>query len=262
MAEAGSGVPGDGGGSESDAAPANDGAAGGDGSAAAPCATAGTELCDDFESGALDPSKWSVHKTANDDVVVETGLAHSGKYAVHLKLVAGQTNQAQIIEKVTFPAASNAFYARAFLYFAPDIPVATGTNGYHMGFIYASGNNDLGLVQAGMGSIGPKDFLGYSIYFGPPSHEFGPWASLKVSANQWTCVELFESGAHGVGETRRVWVDDMELMDLETTYDGQAPPQFDTLSLGVWQYDGNTPTLSDMWIDDVRVSSRKIGCGP
>jgi hypothetical protein len=243
----------------SDGGPATDGASAADQGAAPTCVTAGTELCDDFESGQLDPKKWTLHKSNNDDVVVETGLAHSGQYAVHLKLVAGQTNQAQIIEKLTFPAAYNTFYTRAFLYFSPDIPSG---NGYHMGYIYASGNNDLGLVQAGMGSIGPKDFLGYSIYFGPPSHEFGPWASLTVSANRWLCVELFESGVQGVGETRRVWVDDMELTDLETTYDGQAPPQFDTVSLGVWQYDGNTPTLNDMWIDDVRVSSRKIGCGP
>jgi hypothetical protein len=223
------------------------------------CVTAGTELCDDFESGMLDPATWKVNKLANDGVTVETGLAHSGQYAVHLKLVAGQHNIAQITENVTFPASANAFYTRAFAYFSPDLPSGTG---FHMGYIVASGNNDLGSVQAGLGSIGPKDYLGYSIYFGPPFHEFGPWASLTVAPKQWVCLELFESGAGGTGETRRIWVNGMELTDLRSTYDGQAPPQFDMVALGVWQYDGMTPTLSDIWLDDVRVSSRRIGCGP
>jgi hypothetical protein len=253
-----------------DALEASDGDDGGssDGSSTADqgvtptCVTAGTELCDDFESGQLDATKWKINKSNNDTVAVETGLAHSGQYAVHMKLVAGQHNIAQITEGVTFPAMANTLYARAFVYFSPGIPAGVSGNGYHMGYIYASGDNNLGSVQAGMGSIGPKDFLGYSIYFGPPSHEFGPWSSLTVTGMQWLCVELYESGTDGVGETRKVWVNDTELMDLRSTYDGQAPPQFDMLSFGVWQYDGNTPTLADMWIDDVRVSSRKIGCGP
>jgi hypothetical protein len=41
---------------------------------------------------------------------------------------------------------------------------------------------------------------------------------------------------------------------------GQAPPRFDLVSIGVWEYHP-TPSLSDMWIDDVRVSSQRIGCG-
>ncbi len=246
------------GGSLSDAAP-NDGSIDVDVDAAPACATAGTELCDDFESGDLNAKIWTTTKLANDTVTVETGRAHSGNYAVHVKMVAGQHNNAQIAEAVTFPAKDNAFYTRAYAYFAPDIPSGTG---YHMGYIVASGNNDLGKVQAGLGSIGPKDFLGYSIYFGPPSYEFGPWDSLTVAANQWLCLELFEAGTPGTGETRRIWVNGNELTHLSTTYDGQAPPQFNLVSLGVWQYDGNTPTLSDMWIDDVRVSSQRIGCDP
>jgi hypothetical protein len=225
------------------------------------CVTAGTELCDDFESGALDPAKWKINRTANDTVAVETGQAHSGRFAVHLKLVPGQNNHAQITEGVTFPAKSDAFYTRAFAYFAPDIPTGTGGNGYHMGFIYGSGRNNLGVVQAGLGSIGPKDFLGYSIYFGPPFHEFGPWSPTTVTPNAWLCLELYESGGGGASETRQVWVNDTELTNLQSTYSGQPPPAFDLVSIGIWQYDGATPTLSDVWIDDVRVSAQRIGCG-
>jgi hypothetical protein len=222
------------------------------------CVTAGTELCDDFESGELDPTKWKIDKTANDSVAVEAGQAHSGRYAVHMKLAPGENNHAQITEGVTFPAKSDAFYTRAFFYFAPDLPSGMG---YHMGYIVGSGRNNLGNVQAGLGSIGPKDFLGYSIYFGPPFHEFGPWSPTTVTPNTWLCLELYESGSGGVEESRQVWVNDTELPNLRSTYSGQQPPEFNLVSLGIWQYDGATPTLSDVWIDNVRVSAQRIGCG-
>jgi hypothetical protein len=235
-----------------------DAPASGDAGTASGCVTAGTELCDDFESGELDPTKWKINKTANDSVAVEAGQAHSGRYAVHMKLVPGQNNHAQITEGVTFPAKSDAFYTRAFAYFAPDLPSGMG---YHMGYIVGSGRNNLGNVQAGLGSIGPKDFLGYSIYFGPPFHEFGPWSPTTVTPNAWLCLELYESGSGGVEENRQVWVNDTELPNLRSTYSGQQPPEFNLVSIGIWQYDGATPTLSDVWIDDVRVSAQRIGCG-
>jgi hypothetical protein len=37
------------------------------------------------------------------------------------------------------------------------------------------------------------------------------------------------------------------------------PPKFDKISYGVTEYHP-IPTLTDMWIDDIRVSSNKIGC--
>jgi hypothetical protein len=33
------------------------------------------------------------------------------------------------------------------------------------------------------------------------------------------------------------------------------------MSIGVWQYHV-TPVLSDVWFDDIRVSSARIGCVP
>jgi hypothetical protein len=58
---------------------------------------------------------------------------------------------------------------------------------------------------------------------------------------------------------RRVWVDDKELPEQVNNYSGRKPPQFDLVSIGVLQYHP-TPILSDVWIDDIRVSSTRIGC--
>jgi len=235
------------------------GASGGAGGALATCVTAGNELCDDFESAQLDPSKWQTNPTQSAAVTVDTLHAHSGKYAVHIHVTAGQQTTAQITEAVTFPAKNDAFYTRIFAYFSPDLPIEAGAD-FHTGFIVASGKNDLGAVRAGLGLIGgDQQFLGYSIFFGPPKHEFGPWSQTRVKPNQWLCLELFESGADGTSETRQIWVDGQELTELKSTYNGQKPPAWTLVSIGLEEYHP-IPTLSDMWIDDVRVSSQPIGC--
>ncbi len=223
------------------------------------CITAGTELCDDFESGTIEPRVWRINKpSASAGVTVDSEHAHGGKYAAHVKVVPGQQSTAQITEALTFPAKSNAFYTRIFAYFSPDLP-SDDNGGFHMGFIIAGGNNDLGHVELALGSSGQKNFLGYSIYRGPPFVEFGPRSPLQVASNRWLCLELFESGEGGTAAIRQVWVDGAELTEQRSTYAGQKPPVFDLVSIGLWQYHP-TPILSDMWIDDVRVSSRRIGC--
>src|SRR5258708_2396888 len=74
------------GGSAGSAAAGASGSAGSAGAAA--CVTSGTELCDDFESGMLDAQRWTQNKSNMTQIAVETGRAHSGQYAVHLKFVA------------------------------------------------------------------------------------------------------------------------------------------------------------------------------
>src|SRR6266542_815935 len=209
------------------------------------CLTSGTELCDDFESGQLDAQKWKINKpTGSATVSIDGVQAHGGRYAVHIKVVAGQQSTAMIGESITFPTASNAFYSRMFVYFSPDIPVAANAD-YHTGFIIGSGKNDRGDVQAGMGMIGSaKQYLGYSIFFGDPKFEFGPWSKTLILANQWLCVELFEDGSNPTTEIRRVWLNGTELTDLSSNsgtaaagqHPNHLPPKFDTVSFGLWEY--------------------------
>jgi hypothetical protein len=239
-----------------------------DGGSPTSCITSGSELCDDFESGMLDMQKWKINKpTGSASVTVDKVHAHGGQYAVHVKVVAGQQSTAMIGESVTFPSTSNSFYSRMFVYFSPDIPVAANAD-YHTGFMIGSGNNNLGNVQAGMGMIGSaKQYLGYSIFYGNPKYEFGPWSKTLIVPNEWVCIELFENGSDPMTEVRQVWVNDTELTDLRsnsamsggTQNPNHLPPKFDTAWFGLWEYHP-IPTLSDMWIDDVRVSSKKIGC--
>lgn len=232
----------------------------------ATCTTAGTELCDGFESGAIDSKVWGKHTTTGTSLTVDNEHVHGGAYALHVKMVAGGQGTAQITDAVTFPAKDNTFYTRAWFYFSPDLP-ADNTGGFHMAFLLATGNNDLGFVEAGLGSAGDKQYLGYSEYYGagpnvhqhgPTFTEFGPRSSIHVATKTWVCLELMQGG-DATTTHRRVWVDGKELPEQVNDYKDRKPPQFDLMSIGILQYHP-TPLLTDVWIDDIRISPTRIGC--
>jgi hypothetical protein len=232
------------------------------------CKTQGTELCEGFESGAIDPKIWGQHASTGAALTVDKLHAHGGNYALHVKLVPGQSNTAQLTDAVTFPAKNNTFYTRAYLYFSPDLP-ADNAGGFHMAYLLATGNNDLGFVEAGLGSAGDRQYLGYSEYYGagpgvhahgPTFTEFGPDSPTRVVPGRWICLELLQGG-DATATVRQVWVDGQELPEQKNSFSDRKPPQFDLMSIGVLQYHP-TPILSDVWIDDIRVSSDRIGCAP
>ncbi len=241
--------------------------------ASAPCVTQGKELCDGFESGMIDPKVWSTVESTGTSITVDNVHVHSGSHALHIQLVAGQSNTAQIADSVTFPANNNLFYTRAFFYFSPDLP-ADMMGGYHMAYLLATGNNTLGFVEAGLGSAGNKQYLGYSEYFGagpktptdptalthgPTFTEFGPDSPTQVVPMKWICLELLQSG-DATTTHRRVWVDGMELPEQVSDFSDRPPPMFATMSIGVLQYH-TSPILTDVWVDDIRVSGTgPIGC--
>jgi hypothetical protein len=237
------------------------------GDAGGPCTTQGTELCEDFESGALDSKIWGMHTSAGTSISVDGMHVHGGTHALHVKMVPGGQGTAQITDAVTFPAKDNTFYTRAYFYFSPDLP-ADHMGGFHMAYLLATGNNDLGFVEAGLGSAGNKQYLGYSEYYGagPDVHqhgatftEFGPDSPTMIVPERWICLELMQGG-DATTTHRRVWVDGVELPEQVSNFSDRKPPQFSLMSIGVLQYHP-TPILSDVWVDDVRVSSARIGCG-
>jgi hypothetical protein len=244
------------------------GNSGNGGSAGSGCTSAGTELCDDFEGGVIDSSLWQTPKPSTGvTVAVDDSRPHAGKYSLHIHGVAGAHNSGIIAEAVTFPARSNAFYTRIFAYLYPDLPQTMGSN-YQIGFIYGSGKNDVGNVTTGMGVIGGSNqIVGYSIFYGPPFYQFGPWSATRITPGSWICLELHEDGSRPNTEDRQVWINDQELTELKsdsktavgTNSTNYASPAYTLISIGLAEFSA-TPLLTDMWVDDVRISSQKIGC--
>ncbi|HEX3852785.1 MAG TPA: hypothetical protein VHW01_17600, partial [Polyangiaceae bacterium] len=238
------------------------GSGGNAGSGGSGCTSAGTELCDNFEGGVIDKALWQTPKPSTGvTVAVDNSRPHAGKYSLHIHGPAGGHNAGVIAEAVTFPARSNSFYARIFAYLYPDLPQTQGSN-YQMGFIYGTGKNNDGNVQTGMGIIGGSNqIVGYSIFYGPPFFQFGPWSPTRITPGTWICLELHEDGSNVNTEDRQVWINDQELTELRSDSKTSAgssnanhlSPTYTLVNVGLSEFTG-TPALTDMWVDDVRIS--------
>jgi hypothetical protein len=88
-----------------------------------------------------------------------------------------------------------------------------------------------------------------------------------MTPGTWVCLELHEDGSHIDTEDRQVWINDQELTELRsdsktsagTSSTNHASPTYTLINIGLSEFT-STPLLTDMWVDDVRISSQKIGC--
>jgi hypothetical protein len=78
--------------------------------------------------------------------------------------------------------------------------------------------------------------------------------------NRWMCVEMLSDGG-GSKSARQVWIDDVERPELSDIQPSVPRPNWSAVTIGVRQYHP-IELLSDVWFDDIRISSRRIGCGP
>jgi hypothetical protein len=214
------------------------------------CATASVKLCEDFESG-LNSSTWTTSKSGDTTIAVDTTRAARGSNALHIKTTAG--DWAYIKEMKSFPATNNILYGRMFVYFEDDLT----TDGH---FSLAEG--------AGTGTTGVARFGGqYKVFgVGTDGGPSGDWtdkddmtaAGKKVPSKTWICAEFqFKGDTHEF----RVWWDDAERTTLRTGPSRHANftmPTFNSLWFGWWMYNIKEP--QELWIDELAVDDRPIGC--
>jgi len=210
------------------------------------CASAGFALCESFENG-LDATVWTTSRTGDGTATVDEMHAARGTKALHVKTASGG-GHAYVTEKKTFPVAGNNLYARMFVWFEDDIT----TSGH---FSMAEG--------AGTGN-------GARIRFGGQFKEFGvgtdgggsgDWTdhdNVVVPSKKWICLEIqFQGDANQF----HVWQDDVArpaLTSGATKHGGFVMPQFTSLWFGWWMYNANEP--QDLWIDEIAIDSKPIGC--
>ena len=236
------------------------------------CAKAGLELCDGFESGAVDMSLWTVQGTAPtlDSIHVARGAK-----ALHIK---GGINQASFLhETKTFPATDNAYYGRMFVYFSA-FPSAPGMPYAHWTLVAATGTGVTGQIRVG-GQMqsrfakGPLNYFGVGTDSQGSSTGTGDWtnsdndpsgAATPLPLNQWMCLEWMHDGAH---DTTSFWWDAVHHASLDTSaskHGGNANPyvlpKFDKLAIGWQEYQADNGESLELWIDEVAVDSTRIGC--
>jgi hypothetical protein len=247
-----------------------------DGDGGDPCATA--LFCDDFESyaeGRPPAGQWTA-QTNTATIAVDTGEHHSGTKAVRFTTPGTAAFQSAFIALTSvFPVTGNMFYGRMmfFLEAAPTTSVhwtmiqGSGVvpgQSYHAQYRYG-GQLPIAAGSQLMANYDTPDSYSGT---GPSSDCWNHANGTVVPVGVWSCVEWqFDGGTN----TMRLWLDRDPIDSLTVAGVGQGcvhqptsyswtAPTFDRLSLGWESYQTDDPRT--FWIDDVVVSTTKIGCPP
>jgi hypothetical protein len=210
------------------------------------CATAEVAFCEDFENG-LNAAVWTTTRNGDATIAVDGVHAARGTNALHVRTAAGN-GFAYIKENRSFPATNNILYGRMFVWFDDDIT----TDGH---FSLAEG--------AGTGTSGVSRFGGQNKEFGVGTDggASGDWTDRDnklIPSKTWICAE-FE--LKGDTHEFHVWWDDVERTALRSGPSRHANftmPQFNSLWFGWWMYNMVEP--QDLWIDEIAVDFKPIGC--
>jgi hypothetical protein len=206
------------------------------------CAQAGGLLCEDFESGAIDTTTWTVGQSLGA-VTVDNVHVHRGSFALHSHLDPigpGPINaSAQISEDRTFPALQDGFYARWFMY----VPAPASWPNVTFAQQHRMTTGMLLTLQA-------EHFQFYE-YATMPDHIIT--SATLVPTDRWLCVEWAT-----VAGASHTWLDGVELKDTAFTATATAPIY--RLTMGTHINTGNNVPAVDIWYDDILVDSAPIGC--
>lgn len=273
----GSGAGGGSGGSDGGAAAGGSASGGSGGAGAGGAGTGGNPavgcadlpLCDDFEAAAAggppDAAIWTVGSpncSGTGSLKIDDSVAHSGSKSVRVDGKGGYCNHVFFGTSAAIAAIGDVVYARMMVRLMTPLPQG------HTTFLAmkdaADGGKDLRMG-------GQNQILMYNRESDdatlPVLSPAGTALSKPLPAGEWACVEFKVDGAQGTIET---WMDGQPVEGLVA--DGTATPEIDQqwvsqkpgwkpdlqdFRLGWEDYGGGDMTL---WIDDVALSSSKIGC--
>jgi hypothetical protein len=206
-------------------------------------------LCESFES-ALDTNLWKTTKAGDATIAIDDVHAARGTKALHVHTTAGGgSNFAYIKETKTFPATNNVLYGRLFVWFDD----ALTTDG-HYSLAEGAGTGTSAVIRFG------GQFKAFGV--GTDGGNSGDWTdsdrSKLVPTKTWICAEFQFDGPNN---TFHVWWDDMErtaLVSGPSKHSMFTMPTFNSLWFGWWMY--NIAEPQDIWIDEIAVDYKPIGC--
>jgi len=230
------------------------------------CADAGLQLCEDFESGKIDTSVWTVSGTKP---AVDTLQHARGTHALHITM--SGNGQSYLIEKKTFPEPNDTYFGRMFVYFA-SLPAPPGMTYSHWTVIGASGSGVSGEIRVSGQLQNGKNLWGVGTDNRVDDAGTGDWTTsdddpkghpTAVPLNQWLCIEWMHEG--DTSETQ-LWWDDVLHPSLSTSPSVNGGngnpfilPQFKQVWVGWDEYQTSTEPF-ELWIDEVAIDTRRIGC--
>lgn len=247
-----------------------------------PCAPA--LFCDDFEDdrpGEPPGAPWRDETGSSGAMVrVDEERAHSGKRAVHVLAPKGapyRRGYFAMHDPPVFPAASQEMYGRLMVWLDQAPVTPRGQPDVHWTLLQGEGRsrddrfNSIyrfgGQHQAGLGLMASFETTP------PVKSDCWQHSAAQLPVREWACVEW-----HFVVAKNELmfWLNGSELSDLHVTDRAQAPgsgcmataelggqwlapPAFQSLYLG-WERYQAPENDQNVWIDDVVVSTVRVGC--
>jgi len=236
----------------------------------------GALVCDDFEGyalgGDLSPN-WTT-EIMGGTVQVETSKPFRGTKGVRITTTLSPPNEpartnggplraATLIKQAPlFPIVGNAFYGRVMIWLT-DMP----PGGVHFSNIEASGKFPDGrLVKYGEGGMFQKLMAGYTIRpmgeFDLPTVDCAKTSNTGVPVKRWVCVEWQFNGSN---DEMHLWFDGQAQTPVDVVKTGGGcsvpwqAPVFDKLFLG-WRHSQPSSIDVEMWLDDVVIDTKRVGC--
>jgi hypothetical protein len=241
-----------------------------------PAARCAAAFCEDFEDGALDPTKWSVTSGVNhvDDVtppsVLETATVAHGRYAAHFHGKGNVPNDDVFIVTKDLPAALRTHHFGRLYFYVSTKP----TSGHTMWVLGGSAamSADPKLRDFEVATINGGWQLGFDQLGMSPSGEEVFYASGQVPVTKWTCLEW---ELDDQPDTDTLWLEGKNLGTLDDQhvnypsghvagaplFDGKSAGLiggFTTYSFGFYDWHPNADF--DLFIDDIVLDTKRVGC--
>jgi hypothetical protein len=224
------------------------------------CARADLLFCEDFQSvplGGATSLRWGVD-TRHGTLTVEK--AARGQRVLHVHT---EANGRAFLRVDDFSAPGNSFYGRMRLKVDafPKKP-----DWAHYTLVEATGRGSSEVVRPLGGQYVPTS--GRALWgVGADGGPTGDWTNWRESApsreDVWQCVEWRMDASDNRVE---LWFDGTPQPDLtvSTRSHGGNPvdfvfPAFDTVKIG-WQLYQPNDGAYDLWVDDIALGSRRVGC--
>ncbi len=229
------------------------------GSSARDCARPGVLFCETFDRlplGGASSLNWGID-TRNGTLTVER--RGPGK-VLHVRTL---DNGRAFLRVDDFAAPATGFYGRMRLR-VDAFP--TAPDWAHFTLVEATGSGSTEVVRPVGGQYVPtvdRNLWGIGAD-GGPTGDWTAWTEAAPAvADTWQCVEWRLDPRTNTVTT---WLgDDVTLTANEQTHGGNPVPfilpAVDTVKIG-WQLyqGGTTPAAFDLWIDDIALSTRRLGC--
>jgi hypothetical protein len=221
-------------------------------------------FCEDFEAYSPGPAVaangWKP-VTANGTLTLDAVHAQ-GESALHVHT---QGNGRAYIQVSPFTAPQNSFYGRMRIW-VTEFP--TAPDYAHYTLVEATGSEPGFIRPIGGQYIPGKGNLWGAGSDGGPTGDWTNWReTAKAEAGKWLCMEWQMAKDDN---QIQVWIDGEAKPELTVntkTHGGSAVdfvfPTFNSIWFGWWHYQsGTTPPEFDLWLDDIVLATKRVGCQP